>query len=169
MKPVLPLLLLTFLLTGCYQKYYIVRHAEKAQESICATMQTAGNPPLSEAGQQRAKELAKRLKGEKIGAIYSTNTIRTKETASPTAGQAGLTIQTYGRIDSSLINQLKALKTNTLIVGHSTTVDALDSGLTGQQLLNDLPDTAYDNLYIITKKGKRLTLVQSKYGQPSPQ
>jgi hypothetical protein len=54
-------------------------------------------------------------------------------------------------------------------VGHSNTVDDLVNGLTGQQLLNDLPDTAYDNLYIITKKGKRLTLVQSKYGQPSPQ
>lgn len=169
MKPVLPLLLLTFLLTGCYQKYYIVRHAEKAQESSGTTMQTAGNPPLSDAGQQRAKDLAERLKGEKIGAIYSTNTIRTRETATPTAAQAGLTIQTYGRIDSSLINQFKALKSNTLIVGHSNTVDDLVNGLTGQQLLKDLPDAAYDNLYIITKKGKRLTLVQSKYGQPSPQ
>ena len=169
MKPVLPLLLLTILLTGCSQKYYIVRHAEKAQESSGTTMQTPGNPPLSEAGQQRAKDLAQTLKGKKIAAIYSTNTIRTRQTATPTAEQYKLTIQTYGRVDSSLLQQLLALKTNTLIVGHSNTVDELVNGLTGSQQLKDLPDATYDNLFIITRKGKRLTLVQSRYGQPSPQ
>ncbi|WP_290793072.1 SixA phosphatase family protein [Flavihumibacter sp. UBA7668] len=168
MKQILPVLILSFLLTACSQKYYIVRHAEKAQESTGNAMHTAGNPPLSAAGEQRAKDLAERLKQEKIQQIYSTNTSRTKQTATPTAERFSLRIETYGKIDSAFIQQLKSLKKNTLIVGHSNTVDDLVNKMTGEAILTDLPDEAYDNLYILTKKGKRLTLVQSKYGQPSP-
>lgn len=168
MKPVLPVLILFILLTACSQKYYIVRHAEKAQESTGNAMHTAGNPPLSGVGEQRAKDLAERLKQEKIQHIYSTNTIRTKQTAAPTATEFSLAIESYGKVDSGFIQQLKSLKKNTLIVGHSNTVDDLVNKLTGESILTDLPDAAYDNLYILTKKGKRLTLVQSKYGQPSP-
>lgn len=168
MKPVLPVLILSILLTACGRKYYIVRHAEKAQESTGSTMHTAGNPPLSGAGEQRAKDLAERLKQEKIQQIYSTNTTRTKQTATPTAEWFNLSIETYGKIDSVFIQQLKSIKKNTLIVGHSNTVDDLVNKLTGKSILTDLPDAAYDNIYILTKKGKRLTLVQSKYGQPSP-
>ena len=58
-------------------------------------------------------------------------------------------------------------KSNTLIVGHSNTVDDLVNKLTGENRLQDLPDHVYDRLFILTRKGKRLTLVESNYGQPS--
>ncbi|WP_290707844.1 phosphoglycerate mutase family protein [Flavihumibacter sp. CACIAM 22H1] len=168
MKQVLPVLILSVLLTACSQKYYIVRHAEKAQAAAGATMQTPGNPSLSPEGQQRAQALAERLKAKNISAVFSTKTIRTEQTAMPTAEQFGLTIKSYAKVDTVFIRQLKQVKGNTLIVGHSNTVDDLVNGLLGNNQLTDLPETAYDNLYILTKKGKRLTLVQSKYGQPSP-
>lgn len=159
MQRVLPFFILVILLTGCSQKYYVVRHAEKAQET--------GNPPLSEAGQERALALKDKLKDKKIGYIFTTNTIRTQQTAAPTAALFQLSIQSYGKIDSTLITRFKALNKNTLIVGHSNTVDELINGLTGESKLNDLPDQIYDRLFILTKKGKRLTLVESTYGQPS--
>lgn len=167
MKPVLPILILAICLTGCAQKYFIVRHAEKAQESSGTNMHTTGNPPLSSVGQQRAQELAERLKKEKIGAIYSTNTSRTIQTATPTAEQHGITVVTYGRIDSVFVQKVLEGKSNTLIVGHSNTVDDLVNKLTGENRLQDLPDHVYDRLFILTRKGKRLTLVESNYGQPS--
>lgn len=160
-------LLLSLLLTGCSQKYYIVRHAEKAQASGGITMQSPNDPPLSDKGRERANKLRDKLATAKIGFVYSTNTTRTMQTATPFADSKGLVIRHYGRVDSLLITQLKSLKKNTLIVGHSNTVDDLVNGLTGRVYLSDLPDAAYDNLFIVKKKGRRLTFFNEKFGQPS--
>lgn len=161
------ILLLSLLLTGCSQKYYIVRHAEKAQASDGIVMQSPNDPPLSEKGRERANMLRNRLANARIGYVYSTNTARTIQTATPFADAEGLRIDQYGRVDSLLLAQLKSLKKNTLIVGHSNTVDDLVNGLTGMVHLSDLPDTAYDNLFIVKKKGRRLTFFNEKFGQPS--
>ena len=166
-QSLLRLLLLSVLATGCSQKYYIVRHAEKAQASDGITMQTKNDPPLSDAGKRRAEELKLKLAGAGIGQVFSTNTLRTVQTATPFAESRGLTIQHYGKTDSTFFAQLKSLKKNTLIVGHSNTVDDLVNGLIGKVHFTDLPDAAYDNLFIVRKKGKRLTFFREKFGQPS--
>ena len=160
-------ILILLILTGCSRNYYIVRHAEKAQPSEAATMQTTGNPPLSDAGNLRAAALQERLSREKLVAVYSTNTIRTIATATPTARAHQLELQLYARVNDSLLQALKQQKGNVLIVGHSNTVDDLVNGLLGRKELSDLPDAAYDNLFIITRKGKRLAFLQQKFGQPS--
>src|SRR5690606_24732186 len=92
----LSLILMVFIsLTACSQKYYIVRHAEKAQPT--------GDTPLSEAGLERAQALKERLKGAKIGYVYTTKTLRAKQTASPTAEHFNVEIQHYGKVDAELI------------------------------------------------------------------
>jgi phosphohistidine phosphatase SixA len=158
------LVLLAF--SSLSQTYYVVRHAEKA---------TAGNSmmssdvPLTEGGKARAEALKDILKNKKIAYIFSTNTIRTRSTAQPTADYYGMAIETYSpKPDSAFINLLKSKKKNTLIVGHSNTVDDIVNMLCGEtKLPGDLQDTEYDNLFIIKKKGKKMLFIQKKYGKLS--
>lgn len=159
-------------LTACSHTYYVVRHAEKAVPSPGTTMQTPNDPPLSEAGQQRAEALKEVLKGKKIVSIYSTNTIRTKSTAEPLRAALSLTTQTYGPMpDSAFIGLLKGLKHNVLIVGHSNTVDNIVNGLTGAvSVPGDLQDSEYDNLFVVTYKkffGTKVRYERRKYGAAS--
>jgi len=122
--------------------------------------------PLSVAGQQRAVALKEVLKNKKISYVFSTNTIRTTTTAKPTADRFGLTIQTYGpRPDSAFIAKLKALKKNTLIVGHSNTVDEIVNGLTGTRAVpGDLQDSEYNNLFVVRVLRKKVSFERKKYG-----
>lgn len=163
MKNFLFFLISALLLTACSHTYYVVRHAEKAAQG----QNMSSDVPLSKDGLQRAGELKKLLTGKKIAHIYSTNTIRTMSTAKPTADYFHLTIQQYGpRPDPLFIDSLKKLKKNALIVGHSNTVDDLVNGLTGKtNVPGDLQDGAYDNLFVIKVKGKKVTFEQKKFGK----
>jgi len=140
----------------------VVRHAEKADQEPNMT----SDVPLSVAGQQRAVALKEVLKNKKISYVFSTNTIRTTTTAKPTADRFGLTIQTYGpRPDSAFIAKLKALKKNTLIVGHSNTVDEIVNGLTGTRAVpGDLQDSEYNNLFVVRVLRKKVSFERKKYG-----
>src|SRR5262245_4058738 len=135
-------------------KYYIVRHAEKETASAGANMNTPNDPPLSAAGRVRAIELKEALRDKSITYIYSTNTIRTISTAQPLNELKGSTkIETYNTRDSldQFIQKLKGIKKgNSLIVGHSNTVDDIVNKLCGEtKVSGDLPDSEYDNLYIV--------------------
>lgn len=157
-------LILSFSLTSYCQTYYIVRHAEKASGDSASM--TSTDPPLSAEGKKRATDLKKYLNKKGINAIFSTNTRRTRSTAEPLRKAKHIEVQSYGpRPDAAFINQLKQLKGNTLIVGHSNTVDDIVNGLCDQQLLNDLPDAAYDNLFIVTNNNGKFELKQEKYGK----
>jgi len=153
-------------------KYYIVRHAEKETASPGTTMSTPNDPPLSAAGRVRAIELREVLRAKGIRYIFSTNTIRTVSTAQPLNELRGATkIELYNTRDSLdfLIQKLKAIqKGNSLIVGHSNTVDDIVNKLCGEtKIPGDLPDSEYDNLYIVTKKGNRMKFVNKAYGTPT--
>jgi broad specificity phosphatase PhoE len=150
------------------QTIFIVRHAEKeASDTLAAMMKT--DPPLTEAGRIRAEALMEVLKDQAIGYIFATNTIRTKATAEPTRAYFKLVTQPYrGAPDSAFIKEVLSLKKNVLIVGHSNTVDDLVNKISGKVLVPaDLPDQAYDNLYMLTRKGDQFIFENRKYGQPS--
>lgn len=137
--------------SSCRSTYYIVRHAEKEAPAHVMT----SDVPLSAAGKERAEALMGELKNKGIRRIYSTNYIRTRETARPLSAATGVAIEAYDVKDTAFINKLKAFeKGNTLIVGHSNTVDDLVNGLTGEKLLQDLPDTQYGDLFVVKKRGK---------------
>jgi phosphohistidine phosphatase SixA len=162
MQKFIGFLIINIYLTSCSHTYYVVRHAEKAVPSAGATMSTPDDPPLSDAGSKRAETLKEVLKDKKIRYIFSTNTTRTRLTAEPLSKYSGVNIQTYGpKPDSIFINQLKKLKHNTLIIGHSNTVDDLVNGLSNQTNLSDLADAEYDNLFIV--KYKHLLGTKIKY------
>lgn len=154
-------------LSSCSHTYYVVRHAEKAVPAEGTVMNTPNDPPLSHVGEQRAIALKELLHDKGIRYIYSTNTIRTKSTAEPTSSLLGIPVRTYGpKPDSAFIHQLKSLKKNVLIVGHSNTIDDIANGLAGEQKVEgDLPETMYDQVFIIhyKKGGKKIVFERVSY------
>lgn len=160
MKPVLFLLIPCILISCTTTRYYVVRHAEKA---AAATM--SADVPLSAEGQQRAEALRDHLKNEGIRHIFSTNYQRTRNTAAPLGDHMGVGTQTYDPRDTSFISRLKSMKENTLVVGHSNTVDDIVNGLTGERLLQDLRDEEYGDLFIVKRKGKKYSFEKKRFGK----
>ena len=159
----IPFLLLVMVLASCQStRYYIVRHGEKA----APTGEMSNDVPLSAAGEERAQALHDRLKDARLRYVYSTNYLRTKGTAAPTASAAGLGLIMYDPRDTGFVGRVLAQgKGNTLIVGHSNTVDDLVNRFLGRTELHDLPDSAYGDLFIITRKGKRLSYRREHFGR----
>ena len=155
------------------QRYYVVRHGEKAIVTKDSLEFTPANPPLSEPGQVRAFVLRDELIKKNIRHIFSTNFHRTISTATPLSEALNkMAIQNYSPSKDSLdafIGQLKAIKKGSvLIVGHSNTVDDIVNKLTGEKSIpGDLSDSQYDNMYIIQKKKGKMEFFQKKYGYPS--
>ena len=98
---------------------FIVRHAEKAS--------TGGkDPDLSVEGQKRADALANMLKDSQITSVFVTEFKRTQETAAPTARAAHVNPTVIPANDmASLVQKLRALKGNALVVGHGNTIPDL--------------------------------------------
>ncbi|OOG69376.1 histidine phosphatase family protein [Algoriphagus sp. A40] len=123
---------------------YIVRHAEKQLEG--------NDPELAYVGGVRAQKLAQILQDQEIKHVFSTDYKRTKLTAEPTASGAGLEIQTYDpKNNDALVEQLRKLEGNVLVVGHSNTVSQLANYFVGESpKFDDLTDLEYDYIYIVT-------------------
>jgi broad specificity phosphatase PhoE len=139
---------------------YLVRHAEKGLST-----DEFGDPDLTSCGRQRSEQLRNFLSDVKLDAVYSTDYIRTKKTAQPTASSKGLKIQEYK--DNDLIAFSKTLidaKQDVLVVGHSNTTGVLAGLLTGKEMgAFDLD--IYDRIYqvIIYKKKRRLQIFHSAF------
>jgi broad specificity phosphatase PhoE len=122
---------------------YVVRHAEKA-----GTVADR-NPPLSDAGKQRAAILAKMLRSAKLDAAYSTEFDRTRQTVGPAALGAGVSVTTY-ESERELAEKLKAGTAGkcVLVAGHSNTVPVILEAL-GVTDKVAMRDGDYDNLFIV--------------------
>jgi broad specificity phosphatase PhoE len=121
---------------------YLVRHAEKADDSR--------DPALSPAGVVRAERLARMLVDAGITQVWSTDFQRTRATAGPIAAQLGLTIAIYdGAKLAELAEQLRSTPGRHLVVGHSNTTPALVR-LLGADPGTPIADTEYDRFYVVT-------------------
>jgi 2,3-bisphosphoglycerate-dependent phosphoglycerate mutase len=154
--------LLSFFLISCgtATTFYVVRHAEKE----AATPNMTTDVPLSAAGTARAEALRDLLRDKKITRIYSTPYIRTKTTAAPLSTALGIPLQEYDPKDSIFLRNVHNLKGNTLIVGHSNTVDDIVNTLMGSKELADLPDSQYGDLFILKRKGGKWTMEKAHFG-----
>lgn len=163
MKNLLLLLSFILFLGACTQQnqpktIYIVRHAEK---------QLVGNDPdLLYAGGVRALKLSQILEDQDIKHIFSTDYLRTRNTALPTAEAAGIQIQSYDPSNhDALVDQLKSLEGNILVVGHSNTVSQLANYFVGEsEKFADLTDLEYDFIYEV-KLGSNTSSVERKVYQ----
>lgn len=136
----------------------LVRHAEK--DSAQAEM--SGDPDLSAAGKERAERLAKIAGKYRPGAVFSSDTKRTRQTAEPTAKRRHVEIQIYDpRKQADLVKQILDSKTKRfLIVGHSNTIPALVDILIEKDLFKDLDDNEYGTIYLVRIHDGKVKTVQ---------
>ncbi|MGI8787592.1 MAG: SixA phosphatase family protein [Pyrinomonadaceae bacterium] len=156
MKMLVSLLLYGFLFTfsasnlfAQYKKLTVIllRHAEKDVSEEADSM----NPELSAAGKARAQKLIDAINKYEPDAIYSTQYIRTMETARPLARKRREMIQLY---DERNLEEMKNLILSgkikrLVVVGHNNTTPALVNALLGQDKYKKLGDGEYDKIWIV--------------------
>jgi broad specificity phosphatase PhoE len=105
------------------------------------------------------------LADKNIKHIYSTDYIRTRSTAAPTADAAGLTIEIYDpKNHDELVEQIRNQEGNVLIVGHSNTVNQVANYFVGEgEKYDDLTDLEYDNIFEVILEGKSSTVTRRLY------
>ena len=159
------LVVVALLLIGSHQGFtqtrktiILVRHAEKD----AAQAEMSGDPDLSAAGKERADRLAKIADKYRPGAVFSSDTKRTRQTADPTAKRRHLEVQIYDpQKHDELVKQIMASKTKRfLIVGHSNTIPALANLLTGKELFKSLDDNEYGTIWVIRLCGNQVRKIQ---------
>jgi phosphohistidine phosphatase SixA len=140
----------------------LIRHAEKA---IVASENK--DPDLSLEGQARAQQLARMFGDAGVAAIYATQYKRTQQTVKPLADKLGLKItKVDAKQTTELVKQIRARNAGKVIfiAGHNNTVPEIIAAMGGPQL-PIIPETEYDNLYILTVCGDgSAKLIKMKYG-----
>jgi broad specificity phosphatase PhoE len=122
---------------------YVVRHAERADQSADSL--------LSAEGVARAQKLRDTLRTAGITQIFTTQLRRTIDTAAPLAIAAHLTPQQVPAADlPALVARVAALspRDRVLIVGHSNTVPAVLHELHVDEAVT-IADSEYDNLFVV--------------------
>ena len=138
------------------QVVFLVRHAERAASPAPAPpagnmsmIAAADDPPLSPAGQERATRLAAILRSSDIKQIFTTELLRTRQSAGPAAQGMHVEItQVPAKNLDALVAQIRQATGNTLVVGHSNTVPDILKRL-GVKDDVTIADTEYDNLFIV--------------------
>lgn len=139
---------------------YLVRHSEKDLSSKNYT-----DLPLSKCGEIRSDLLSKFLSDINLDVIYSTNYIRTINTALPTANSKNLKITKYSTENlKDFSHNLLDLKQNALVVGHSNTTGVL-AGLLTESNIGVFDENEYDRIYqvIVDDNGTKLQLFHSMF------
>jgi broad specificity phosphatase PhoE len=136
---------------------YIVRHAEKQLEG--------NDPDLLYAGGVRAVKLSQILENQEIKHIFSTDYKRTRATVEPIATAAGVQIQSYDpKNHDSLVEQLRKLEGNVLVVGHSNTVSQLANYFVDDsEKFADLTDLEYDFIFVVKLESNFSSVVRKVY------
>lgn len=141
----------------------IVRHAEKAGEP-------ADDPPLSEAGKARARELARVMGDGAVTALYASDRRRTLETVRPLADRLGLSARVLPALDAAgLAAELAALPGGVAVVAaHSNTIGPIIEAL-GGGTIPPIEDRDYDDLFVVTLLAPgRARVVHLSYGAATP-
>lgn len=152
------LLMISF---SCTTTYFVVRHAEK--------LDNTENSPLSTAGLERANTLRDTLASKGIDSVFASVRLRTQQTAQPTATSSGVTIQVLP-IDpaSGLLERLRRINgKKVLVVGHSNTVPQIVQTLSGRTA-GPIQERIFDSMYIIKKTkifSTKTTLRRTTYGR----
>ena len=122
---------------------YLVRHAETDPDGT-------QDPPLSDAGRQRAERLVRMLAGTGLTAIHATPYRRTQGTAAAVAAATHLTVRDYDPSElRAFAAHLLEQGGRPLVVGHSNTTPALVE-LLGGDPAGPIADNEYGRVYVVT-------------------
>lgn len=139
----------------------LARHAERSSQG-------GSNPQLTVEGRKRAQKLIHVLGTADVKAIYTSQLIRTKETAQPLAARLGLSpvvIDEAPQIKNDIMKNHSG-KT-VLVIGHTDTVPELISLLSGISP-PVIGNGEFDNLFVVTVSSSGGTsVVRLKYGEAS--
>ena len=129
---------------------YLIRHSEKDLFS-----ENQSDPPLTKCGIKRTDYLRSFFEDIDIESVYSTNYIRTKNTATPIASLKKTRIQYYKSDYPKAFSEiLLDSKQNSLVVGHSNTIPILAGLLSGKDL-DPIDEKTYNSIYkIVISKDK---------------
>ncbi len=151
-------LLVAVLSAEAQEAIFLVRHAEQAG--------VPSNPPLTEAGQRRAKALAEVLEDADIDVIFVSYRRRTAQTAEPVAKALNVKVKSHLRNDiDGLMSRLRTehASDRVLIVSHSGIIPRLLEALGHSEWVGI---DGYDNLFVIVPRAKGDPLVlHLRYGE----
>jgi broad specificity phosphatase PhoE len=137
---------------------YVVRHAERADDSA--------DSELSREGIGRSNRLSTMLGGAGVTRIFTTDRKRTVQTAAPLAAALHVTPRIVGGSDEdALIQAVRASRPadRVLIVGHSNTVLSILRRLGVEQTIT-IADNEFDSLFVVVPhKDGPPTLLRLKY------
>lgn len=139
---------------------FLLRHAEKADDGT-------SDPPLTEAGRERAAALADLLEDANITGIYTSDYQRTRQSVEPLAEQTGIELNLYDpRQLSATADLLKTLPGRYVISGHSNTTPELVRLLGGEPGTPIVEAGENDRLYILTRHSDgQITTILLRYGE----
>ena len=130
---------------------YVMRHLQKA---------TGDDPPLTAEGASNAKLVAGQLGNAGIQGVFATATRRAAQTGEPLARAQGLTVTTYDpRNVPALVEQVKVISGNVLVVGHSNTVPDLVAAFGGTKPA-PLTEADYGTIYVVKAGSSAVTTIQ---------
>ena len=145
----------------------IVRHAEKAATPT-------NDPPLTAAGEARARALAIIARDAGVNAIITTQYLRTRETAKPSAEALHLTPEVVDAGGPRHVQDVarRIMQEHqgqvVLVVEHSNLVPALVNAL-GAPQPPAICDSQYDGLYVVLiPAASAAHVIDARYGAPSP-
>jgi phosphohistidine phosphatase SixA len=144
----------------------IVRHAERAETP-------AEDPGLTAAGQARASALVDVARKANVTAVITTQLLRTRSTAEPTARALRITPEILNTGDPQHAqNVASAVRTHAghtvLIVGHSNTIPAIIEAL-GVKDSAAICEMEYDKIFVVTVTADgAASVTRSTYGARTP-
>ena len=143
--------------TSAQALVYVVRHAERA-DGGAGSMNAQTDPPLSAAGEARAQKLAAMLADADIRGIYTSEFVRTKQTAQPLSVKLNVpvTASPSANVDA-LVARVKREHPDdiVLIVGHSNTIPAIVKALGGGDIT--VADDDYASLFVVSPASRTAT------------
>lgn len=123
--------------------FYLIRHAEKE-------LNIKTDPPLTDEGRLRSQQWAEVFSQIELDFVYSTDTTRTRDTASAVAETHDLDLRFYTPKDFDYDGFIEQHRGHSiLVVGHSNTSPAFANGLLGADQYPELDETIYGTLYIV--------------------
>jgi broad specificity phosphatase PhoE len=138
--------------------FYGSFHPASAQSTIFVTRHTdrygtEPDPALTPKGEEQARSLAQLLSDANVKHIFTTDLIRTQETAAPLAHKTNVVpvVVPQDNFDELIAKVRSSLKPNEsiLVVGHRATVPKIVHALTGKDI-DPLRSDEYGRLIAIT-------------------